>query len=59
MDFDVVAEDLGFTEGPVALADGTLAAVSITGVALHLVAPDGAVRSLHTSSSRDPGASPR
>lgn len=44
----VVAEGLGFTEGPVCLPDGRVAVTSITHGKVHLVTPGGAVESIVT-----------
>jgi gluconolactonase len=44
VDFEVLASGLGFTEGPVALADGDVVVTSVTEGALFRLAPDGSVR---------------
>jgi gluconolactonase len=44
----VVGENLGFTEGPVALADGRVACTSITHGAVYWIDPTGAVTSVET-----------
>lgn len=43
MKIDVLAEDLGFTEGPVHLPDGRVAVTSISHGSIYLIDPDGAV----------------
>lgn len=48
MRISVVAEDLGFTEGPVCLPDGRVALTSISRGEVHLVAPGGGVESITT-----------
>lgn len=43
MDFDVLTDGLGFTEGPVSFSDGTLGVVSVTEGMVHRISADGEV----------------
>ncbi|MBM0127602.1 SMP-30/gluconolactonase/LRE family protein [Pimelobacter simplex] len=48
MSVEVVADGLGFTEGPVALPDGRVALTSISHGCVYLVAPSGSVERIET-----------
>ena len=48
MRIEVLADGLGFTEGPVCLPDGRVAVTSISQGAVHLVSPDGGVETITT-----------
>lgn len=45
---EILADRLGFTEGPVVLADGRTAVTSISHGRVYLIAPDGTVESIET-----------
>ena len=48
MSVEVLADGLGFTEGPVCLPDGRIALVSISHACVYLVSPGGPVERFET-----------